>query len=357
MMRDAMSQGNDGRPTKLYTTIVTTMTVRRKLVPQRTCCVENRCAHRQLKLTTGHVRDCHVVCPYHGWTYDGEGRLVDIPHDLFGHKWPKFSVGTFPVRERYGLVWMFPGDPERADKVAMPEIPEIEGPNAWACVPVDFVWNCHHSMVIDNVSDFTHEYLHRKYAPFSQAVLTKLETVGDTVQLAYDTKVGRGKISGLFVDRQDIDTNAMELAYQYPYQWSNTDNKIKHWLFVLPIDEHTTRTFFLFYFDHFVVPFTKVKIPRRLMRPFLRISNALLVRPLLHQDKVAVEGEQDGWERHWDEPVVELSPAVNEFQKLTVRKWEEYLAREKAKKEERELVRIARRKRLEEADASSDGAE
>ena len=43
----------------------------------------------------------------------------------------------------------------------------------------------------------------------------------------------------------------MELCYEYPYQWSNTDGKIKHWCFVLPIDGTTTRAFFLFYFDSF----------------------------------------------------------------------------------------------------------
>lgn len=320
--------------------------------------VENRCAHRQLPLTAGVVKGDRIVCDYHGWAYNGAGELVDVPHTLFGKTMPRCKLRSYPLRVRYGLVWIFFGDPENADAVPMPEIPELEGPNPWECVPVDFVWKCHHSMIIDNVSDFTHEHLHRKYAPFRNARLTKLETVGDCVRLAYDTEVGRGKISGLFVDRENIDTNSMELAYQYPYQWSNTDDKIKHWLFVLPIDERTTRAFFLFYFDHFVVPFTRLKIPRRLMRPFLRLSNALLVRPLLAQDGVAVEAEQRGYDRHWDEPIVELNPAVNAFQALTVRKWEEFLAREKAKKERRELVRMQRRQRLDEQDAAtSDGAE
>lgn len=238
----------------------------------------------------------------------------------------------------------------------MPEIPELEGPDAWACVPVDFTWKCHHSMIIDNVNDFTHAFLHRRYAPFSDAKLTNLETVGDKVLLSYDTKVGRGKVSGLFVDREHIDTNAMDLAYEYPYQWSNTDDKIKHWLFVLPIDETTTRAFFLFYFDRFVVPFTKLRIPKRLMKPFLRISNELLVKPLLSQDGVAVEAEQRGWREHWREPIVEINPAVNAFQALTVRKWEEYLASRRQAQEAKELVRLERRQRIQEQ-IQADGAE
>src|SRR5579863_9691909 len=35
--------------------------------------VENRCAHRQLKLSVGEVKGCNLVCTYHGWEYDKDG--------------------------------------------------------------------------------------------------------------------------------------------------------------------------------------------------------------------------------------------------------------------------------------------
>jgi 4beta-methylsterol monooxygenase len=296
--------------------------------------VENRCAHRQLKLSAGIVTGDRLVCSYHGWEYDTEGRLARVPHDLFGHKLPACKLRTYPVRVRYGLIWVFFGAEERASSTPMPEIPELEGPKAWACVPVDFTWRAHHSMIIDNVSDFTHAFLHRKYQPFSNdSKLTRLESTDDKVSLSYDTKVGYGKISGLFVDRKRVDTGAMDLAYEYPYQWSNTDDQIKHWLFVLPIDERTSRTFFLFYFQQFKVPFLPLHIPHRLMRPFLKVSNKLLIEPLLRQDLGAVQAEQEGWERHYEEPIAELSPAVHAFQTLTIRKWEEYLAAERSKRD------------------------
>jgi len=321
--------------------------------------IENRCAHRQLPLSVGLVRGNRVICPYHGWEYNGAGELVHVPHDLFGKKMPRCTLRSYPLRVRYGLIWIFFGDAERAHEVAMPEIPELEGPNPWASFPVDFTWKAHHSMLIDNVSDFTHEFLHRKFKPFSNAKLKRLETIGDTVFVDYDTDVGRGKFSGLFIDRENISTSSMELGYQYPYQWSNTDNKIKHWCFVLPIDERTSRAIFIFYFDHFIVPFTKVRIPQRVMKHFMKVAGRLSIKPLIAQDGLAVESEQIGYERHWDEPIVEVNPAVNAFQALTVRKWEEYLAREKAKREEKELVRLKRRQALEAADAAAaaDGAE
>ncbi len=287
--------------------------------------VENRCAHRQLKLSLGGVDDCQLVCLYHGWTYDGEGRVVRIPHDLFGRRMPEFRIASFPVRVRYGLVWLFPGDPALAEQRSIPEIPELEGPDRWACRPLSFTWRAHHSMIIDNVSDFTHAHLHRKYRPFDEAKLVRCETLGDSVHVAYDTQVGRGRISGLFVDRDRINTNHMRLCYEYPYQWSNTDDKIKHWLFVLPIDERTTRTFFLFYFESLKIPWTAARIPRAAMDIVLRLANRLLIAPLLDQDRGAVEAEQEGYEAHWDAPIAEINPAVRAFQELTIRKWQAHL--------------------------------
>jgi phenylpropionate dioxygenase-like ring-hydroxylating dioxygenase large terminal subunit len=227
---------------------------------------------------------------------------------------------------RYGLIWLFPGDPALAETRRLPEIPELEGPDPWPCVPLDFTWHAHHSMIVDNVSDFTHAWLHRKYRPFENARLRRCELVGDRVHLSYDTQVGRGRISGRFVDHRRVNTSAMDLCYEYPYQWSNTDGKIKHWCFFLPMDERTTRTFFLFYFESLRIPLTRVRIPRRLMSLVLRVSNRVLIGPLLSQDGVAVEAEQQGWETHHDRPVPDLNPAVALFQQLTVRRWEEHLA-------------------------------
>ncbi len=291
--------------------------------------VENRCPHRQLKLSKGVVNGCNLTCAYHGWEFDGGGRCVQIPHDLFGNKKPEFQLGTYPVAVKHGIIWFFPGDAALAKEREIPAIPEIEGDTGWGVMPLDFTLGAHHSMIIDNVSDFTHAYLHRRSRPFWGAKLTKLEASGDSVQLSYETQVGVGKISGLFVDRKTTNTNAMDLAYEYPYQWSNTDGRIKHWLFVLPIDERTTRAFFVFYFspDTLKVPFLPLKFPKPILDIVMKVAREVLVRPLLSEDKYAVEAEQEGYDTHFEKPIAELNPCVQKFQDLTIRKWEEHLAK------------------------------
>jgi phenylpropionate dioxygenase-like ring-hydroxylating dioxygenase large terminal subunit len=274
-----------------------------------------------------------VVCPYHGWQYDGSGRCVKIPHELFGKKMPEFSIKSYPVQVKHGLVWIFPGDPKLASERKIPEIPELEGPDPWGLIKIDVTVKGHHSMVMDNVSDFTHAYLHRKYKPFWDAKLTKLESKGDQVELEYDTVVGGGGVTAHFVNRTNANTNRIKLGYEYPYQRSQTDEHIKHWCFILPIDENTTRTIFLFYFAHELVKIPGLGALRMpgwfLRRVVMPLAKKFQVAPLINEDAWAVAVEQEGYNNHFDRPIAELNPAVHEFQALTIRKWEEHLAQTK----------------------------
>jgi hypothetical protein len=231
------------------------------------------------------------------------------------------------VQVRYGLIWLFPGEAGRASDAKIPEIPELEGSDTWAGFTTDFTWRTHHSMVLDNICDFAHAFLHRKYRPFTDAKLRHHEADENRVFLTYDTYMAGGRFSGVFVDRSRVNTRSIELCYEYPYQWSNTGNSIKHWCFLLPIGERRTRVFFLFYFDALTVPLTAITMPKWLTQLVLNLAKPLIFRPILAQDGVALEAEQEGYDRHFDAPPIELNPVVPLFQQLTVRKWEDYLAR------------------------------
>lgn len=294
--------------------------------------IENRCAHRQVKLTKGEVIGCRLHCPYHGWGYEGDGRVTQIPHELFGRDMPNFKIRSYPVKEKYGLIWLFPGDPELAETTAMPHLPELHQENPWHFRPVDFEWDAHHSMVLDNVSDYTHGWLHRKYEPFRDPKLTRVETIGDTVHVEYETQIGAGKIINAFIPRTNVNSNHIHLSYEYPYHTSNTDDFIKHFIITVPVSERRSRVFFIFYYKALSIPGTNRPIPRWLMKPALAIGNRLLVRPLLQEDGDVLEEEQRGWEEAWDSPQAELNPIVKEFQDLTIRKWREYEDSVRAKK-------------------------
>ena len=45
----------------------------------RPAVLRDRCLHRNAPLSAGTVQQGVLTCPYHGWRYDGDGRVVSIP--------------------------------------------------------------------------------------------------------------------------------------------------------------------------------------------------------------------------------------------------------------------------------------
>lgn len=64
------------------------------------------CLHRGVPLSMGTVAGDNLVCAYHGFRYDGEGRCVCIPAHPGAAIPPKLRLQSYPVSERYGLVWV-----------------------------------------------------------------------------------------------------------------------------------------------------------------------------------------------------------------------------------------------------------
>lgn len=70
------------------------------------CAWQDLCVHRGTRLSLGRVVDGdRLECPYHGWTYNTEGRCVLIPAHPEQTPPAKACVATFRAREAYGVVW------------------------------------------------------------------------------------------------------------------------------------------------------------------------------------------------------------------------------------------------------------
>ncbi len=77
----------------------------------RPCALADRCPHRFAPLSAGHVRgDGRLVCAYHGWHFDGEGR----GHSPSQPSLTRCDARAMHVRERLGYLWIadrdVPGD-------------------------------------------------------------------------------------------------------------------------------------------------------------------------------------------------------------------------------------------------------
>lgn len=68
----------------------------------------NVCRHRGSPVAIGCGTGTRFMCPFHGWTYDGAGRLVGVPgrEGFRGVDLQDLSLAPLPVVERHGLMFV-----------------------------------------------------------------------------------------------------------------------------------------------------------------------------------------------------------------------------------------------------------
>jgi len=77
------------------------------------------------------IVDGCVVCPYHGWEFNGEGECVNIPSIGYGTKPPpRAKVDAYPVEEKYGIVFAFLGDLPEDERPPLLNVEEY-GQEGW----------------------------------------------------------------------------------------------------------------------------------------------------------------------------------------------------------------------------------
>jgi|TARA_R100001143_G_scaffold58221_1_gene55991 vanillate O-demethylase monooxygenase subunit len=119
--------------------------------------VEDFCPHRGAALSLGFVENGNLVCGYHGLAMGCDGKTVSMPMQRVGG-FP--CIKSFPVIERYGFIWVWPGDASLADPALIPHL-EWAVSNEWAYGGGMYHLNCDYRLMIDNLMDLTHEtYVH-----------------------------------------------------------------------------------------------------------------------------------------------------------------------------------------------------
>ncbi len=86
--------------------------------------LDARCPHRKASLVLGRNEDCGLRCLYHGWKFDVEGNVLEMPSEPAESGFAaKVRHKAYPVREAGGFVWVYMGPAET--------MPEFEAP-PWA---------------------------------------------------------------------------------------------------------------------------------------------------------------------------------------------------------------------------------
>jgi 5,5'-dehydrodivanillate O-demethylase oxygenase subunit len=119
-----------------------------------------RCAHRGISLAYGIPQENGLRCAYHGWTYNEQGQVVDMP---FEPACLPLKVQAYPVQEMGGLIWAYLG-PQPAPLLPRFEAYAREDINRGVLIKK---LPCNWVQCMDNSMDPTHfEHLHGHYGNY-----------------------------------------------------------------------------------------------------------------------------------------------------------------------------------------------
>src|SRR5258706_3676190 len=121
--------------------------------------LEDRCCHRSAPLKIGKVVAQGLECGYHGLVFDTDGRCVRIPgQDQIPER---ARVRSYPVVEKDEFIWIWMGEPARADVSQIVDYPYHRDPVKWPHKHAMYPIAANHMLMVDNLMDLTHlGYIH-----------------------------------------------------------------------------------------------------------------------------------------------------------------------------------------------------
>jgi phenylpropionate dioxygenase-like ring-hydroxylating dioxygenase large terminal subunit len=137
--------------------------------------LEDRCAHRAYPLSAGRVDGDRIVCGYHGFEYDPDGRCVHVPSQ------PNVPQGVcvrrFPVHEVPPFVWIWTGDAGASTLRPPPRLPWLQSPE-WATSEESFRVEANYLLLHEHYLDLTHLFvMHPEAVPPDLEELPPLDEV------------------------------------------------------------------------------------------------------------------------------------------------------------------------------------
>jgi vanillate monooxygenase len=155
----------------------------------RAAALDDWCPHRGAPLSLGTVCEGKLVCGYHGLEMGCDGKTVAMP----GQRVRGFQANrVYPVIERYGFVWVWPGDAAQADPESLPHLAWAEDP-AWAYGGGVIHVKCAAQLMVDNLMDLTHE----KYVHATSIGQKELDEVLPKTHVEDDNVVTQREIPGV----------------------------------------------------------------------------------------------------------------------------------------------------------------
>jgi phenylpropionate dioxygenase-like ring-hydroxylating dioxygenase large terminal subunit len=120
--------------------------------------LEDRCCHRQAPLSMGKLIGDVVKCPYHGLEFDPTGQCINVPSQE--RVPPAAKVRSYPVVERNHWIWIWMGEPAKANPDLIEDFHWLDDP-AWGYGGSYLHVEANYQLLVENLLDTTHlPFLH-----------------------------------------------------------------------------------------------------------------------------------------------------------------------------------------------------
>jgi phenylpropionate dioxygenase-like ring-hydroxylating dioxygenase large terminal subunit len=202
----ALCRGSDlGRAKPLAARLFGRSLVAFRAADGRPAVMEDRCAHRHAPLSAGRVCAGRLQCPYHGWEYAGDGKVVHVP--ALGEDCepaPNLRGVALPCIEQDGLVWAWPG---QGEPVGAPRRLPTFGEPGWTRFTMKTRFRGSVEACLENFLDCPHaSFVHRGWfrTPARQAVRATVTLLEDGAVAEYFGEPRKASVIwSLFSPRRD----------------------------------------------------------------------------------------------------------------------------------------------------------
>lgn len=285
--------------------------------------LEDRCPHRQVKLSHGKVIGDNLECAYHGWRFNSTGECAAVPYLAANQKLPNCQIRRYPIQEKDGFIWLFPGDEALSETIPSLGLAEWDHLNYIGSVAIIHC-QAHYSYLIENLMDMYHGHLHQDWQAWADPVLQDIEEDDNLVHARYQAqsyyKIDKiWSISQLFFPAlRRLHPEPLDVSYVYPHWVSTLGKDFKIYCLLCPMSETETRAY-LIHFTSLNAFWRLHKLPvwfRRFVKDICFNAAKGLLEGLVRQDVQMIEEEQQAYLQNNERKNYELNRALVSVQKL-----------------------------------------
>lgn len=227
----------------------------------------DKCPHRSAKLSIGQVINDEIICPFHGFRFDGDGKCNYAPE--FDKAIPGLITTKFDVYEKFAMIWIYFGN--ELDSFKLPQLVDLTSSLGSNFSEITKTWQANITRCIENQLDYTHlPKVHKS-------------TIGHQFKIPKNPKFIVENNCILSFHRDNNPNPSSE--YIFPNSWIlHISTKMKLVVFFVPISKSHTKFYIRTY-----TSLVRNKLLRFFFNRIINFANLII----LAQDKKVVESQDN----------------------------------------------------------------